>query len=357
MVVIPPPNAWPTAPLYLPGQPSLPWPTQPEQQQKPLLRAAAAAVPEPEAAPPQASQAPPTTAWASFQHNAAVSMHRVHSMAATLAFRATPALEKPPSSRRSLDSLSPFASAGQEGPEWADRGDPPAASVALPIPMSGRGSMERDGSLKNISSIASLRDWGASKGVPRRCSTERLPSLQDWMLPLCISSPPSSGAPKCDAMSRTCSQDLLCSEAMPRAEHFMQRACSASARPSMPLRPCHDVLERMPDAFPEALPLTGRSDLLPKRSRESDAHKDDSPTAQGATQQRPKSPRLARSALSSSFTLGVAPRCARPGSPHSGARSASAAGFAGYPAPLGSLWGAGSDGTHHVRLPSPTTAS
>ena len=351
MVIIPPPNAWPTAPLRLPGQPSLPQQAQPEQQQKPLVWAAAAAVPESEAAPAQASKAQHATAWACFQQNAAVSMQRAHSMAAGPAFRAAPPLENPSSSRRSLDSLSPFASAGQEdGPEWSEPGNPPTASVTLPIPMSGKGSMERDSSLKNISSIASLRDWGASKGVPRRCSTERLPSLQDWMLPLCISSPASS-APKCDALSRTCSQDLLCSEAMPRAEHFMQRVCSTSARP------CHNVLERMPDAFPGALPLTGRCDSVPKRSRESDVYKEDSPAAQAASQQRPKSPRLARSALSSSFTLGVAPRYARSASPNSSAHGASAAGFAGYLGPLNGLWGAGSDGTRHVRLPSPTTAS
>ena len=357
MVIIPPPNAWPTAPLHLLGQPSLPSQIMPEQQQKPVLRIPAAAAPKHEAEQPQTSEVQHPTAWASFQQNAAVSMERAHSMATASAFQAAPASEKPFSSRRSLDSLSPFASAGQEGPEWSDMGEVPGASIPMPVPLAVRGSIERDSSLKNISSIASLRDWGASKGVPRRVSTERLPSLQDWMLPLCISSPTSS-APKADAMSRTCSQDLLCSEAMPRAEQFVQWACSASTRPSALPRPCHDVLERMPNAFPEALPLTSRCESVPpKRSRGSDAYKDDSPTAQAAVQQRPKSPRLARSALSSSFTLGVSPRCARSGSPHSGAHNTSAAAYAGYPGPLDGLWGPGNDGTRHVRLPSPTTAS
>lgn len=348
-VIIPPPNAWPTAPLHLPGLPRLCSQIKPEQQQKPEILAAAAAVQKPEAEQPQASEVQHATAWASFQQNAAISMQRAHSLAAVSA------PEKPPSSRRSLDSMSPFASASQEGPDWSDPGDLPTASIPVPAPLSVRGSMERDSSLKNISSIASLRDWGASKGVPRRVSTERLPSLQDWMLPLCISSPPSSG-PKCDAMSRTCSQDLLCSEAMPRAEHFLQWACSASVL-SASQRPSHDLLERMPNALPETLPLTDRSDSLPKRSRGCDTYVDDSPTAHASTQQRPKSPRLARSALSASFTLGVAPRCARSGSPHSGGHSASTAGCAGCSGPLDSLWGAGNDGTRLVRLPSPTTAT
>ena len=250
------------------------------------------------------------------------------------------------------------AEVSQEGSEWIEAGDGPAASATMPIPLSVRGSMERDSSsssLKNISSIASLREWGASKGVPRRGSTERLPSLQDWMLPLCISSPPKS-----DGITRTCSQDLLCSEAMPRAEHFVQWACSASARPSAPSvdpKPySHNILERMPNALQEALPLTGRSNSVPKRSRDTELSKDDSPTAHAAAQQRPKSPRLARAPPSSSFTLGLAPRCARSGSPHPGHQDARAAGFSSYPGTLDSLWGAGNDSTCHVRLPNPTTA-
>ena len=218
--------------------------------------------------------------------------------------------------------------------------------------------------MKNISSISSLREWGASKGVSRRGSTERLPSLQDWMLPLCISSPSSAGH-KPDGMARTCSQDLLCGEAMPRPEQLVQWAHSASARPavpSMPVRASHELLERMPNALPEALfadalPLADRNDSAsPKRSRG-----DDSPTAQAGQQQRPKSPRLARSLLTSSFTLGAgascASRCARTGSPRSmRPESSSGVGFAEFHRGIDMLWGSSGDGTRHVALPEATTA-
>ena len=350
-VVIPPPNAWPTAPLPLPSKLK---PEQPQKNTPPVQWAPAEQ--------PKTSEAEHASAWASFQKSAVVSMQKAHSTdASAAAFQTPPLVEKPPSNRRSLDTLSPFASASVEAPTWGNPGDSPTASSAMPIPLSVRGSMDREGSMKNISSISSLRDWGAAKGVSRRCSTERLPSLQDWMLPLCISSPVSSSGPKADTMSRTCSQDLLCSEAMPRADQFVQWACNAgggAARPGLPaappLRASHDVLERMPNAFPELAPARGDS-ASPKRGRGESG--DESPTAAAAGQQRPKSPRLTRSMLSSSFTLGAAL-----GPPAGHARAASPrpvahdAGFADCHRAMDSLWGSSGEGSRHKPLPEATTA-
>ena len=352
-VVIPPPNAWPTAPLPLPSQlkPEQPRKTAPQVQWAPAEQ-------------PKTSEAEHASAWASFQKSAVVSMQKAHSIdASAAAFQTPPLVEKPPSNRRSLDSLSPFASASVEGPAWGDPGDSPTVSSAMPIPLSVRGSMDREGSMKNISSISSLRDWGTAKGVSRRCSTERLPSLQDWMLPLCISSPVSSSGPKSDTMSRTCSQDLLCSEAMPHA-NLVQWACNAgggAARAGLPaaqpLRASHDILERMPNALLElaqAAPARSNS-ASPKRGRGESGV--DSPTAPAAAQQRPKSPRLTRSALSSSFTLG-----AGLGSPAGRARAGSPrpsphdAGFADCHRAVDSLWGSSGEGPRHKPLPEATTA-
>ena len=360
-VLIPPPNAWPTAPLPLPSRLS----KKPEQLQRPahvpITVDPNAALPQP--GQPASSELQHASAWASFQHNAAVSMQKAHSIDTGGSFQAAQPGAKPSSHRRSLDSLSPFASASTEAPNWGE--DLPAAPAALPAPAGAAwgsaSSADREGSLKNISSISSLCEWGVGKAVARRGSTERLPSLQDWMLPLCISSP----GHKPDAMARTCSQDLLCGEAMPRPEQLVQWAHNAGARPAAPAAPVrasHELLERMPNALPEALfadalPLADRNDSAsPKRSRG-----DDSPTAQAAQQQRPKSPRLARSLLTSSFTLGAgascASRCGRTGSPRSmRPESSSGVGFAEFHRSIDMLWGSSGDGTRHVALPEATTA-
>lgn len=357
-IVIPPPNAWPTAPLPLPSQPKQPSQLKQPEQLQLSLRKAAVAEHLLSSEESNGSEAQQATAWACFQQNAAVSMQKAHSTE-TSAFQGAQPAGEPNSQRRSLDSLSPFACAS-EGPEWADPADPLPTSAALAIP--ARHAMEKEGSLKNISSISSLREWGAARGVSRRCSTERLPSLQDWMMPLCISSPTGSGQ-KPDPMLRSCSQDLLCSEAMPHAEHFVQWACNVAARPglpSLPIRPSHELLERMPDALPEALPQRNDS-ASPKRSRGlGDYIDDDSPTAAAAQQQRPKSPRLTRSALSGAFTLGAgakpssgAPRCFRTGSPRAARPEAS---FADFHMSMDSLWGSGGESARHAPLLEPTTA-
>ena len=115
-VLIPPPNAWPTAPLPLPSRLS----QTPEQLQRPAHGPSAiesnAALPQP--GQPASSELQHASAWASFQHNAAVSMQKAHSVDIGGPFQAAQQGAKTPSHRRSLDSLSPFASASTEAPNW-----------------------------------------------------------------------------------------------------------------------------------------------------------------------------------------------------------------------------------------------
>lgn len=208
------------------------------------------AAPRPPSIPPTAhhrrppsDQQSPTQAWAAFQVSAAPSAaQRSHSafVPPVSALSEDLPQQKVPADRKfSLDSVSPFSAfasgdaPGDKPPSqnWPQQRPGPAAFPFSPFggpdpPPERQLSMQRSGSIQKV---GSLHDWAAF----RRTSAERLPSLQDWIMPSLGSSPVSQQrcslpfeAPIPEASvspTNPLGSLLFCSEALPQPKIALSR--------------------------------------------------------------------------------------------------------------------------------------
>ncbi len=316
----------------------------------------------------------PTQAWTAFQDSAAAVPQRSHSALippVSALSEGIPRPVRPANKGVSIDSVSPFSAfAGGDAP-----GDDPSQNWPQPRPglaaltpspfgaaAARQPSMQRAGSIQKV---GSLHDWAAF----RRSSAERLPSLQDWIMPNLGSSPVSQrcslpfDAPIPEAFVPTdaaLGSSLFCSEALPQPKLALSRpkgippsrhplhrtnlmpnnessadelsVPGASLGPAWRLRaprsPARSEAGRPQHAARSPPAGAGRAvSASPKRVRSSEESEGIFVGSFDDEAQPPKSPRLCRQ-------LPVA----RAGSPSRGETDAGP-GFADFHAVMDSLWG------------------
>lgn len=213
------------------------------------------AAPRPPSKPPAPTADPhrrptsdqsPAQAWSAFQDGPAAASLAQRTYSAivppvTLS-DGVPAPARPADKGRSLDSLSPFSAfAGAAEPAdepsqiWPERRIPAFPPSPFEVPDQATSGSERPSSMQragSIQKVSSLHDWAAF----RRSSAERLPSLQDWIMPSLGSSPmsqrgsmtmhPFAEAPIPEASvppDTALGSMLFCSEALPQPKLALSR--------------------------------------------------------------------------------------------------------------------------------------
>ncbi|BDA40381.1 hypothetical protein COCOBI_01-0340 [Coccomyxa sp. Obi] len=222
-------------------------PSRPQAAPRPPSKPPAPTI-DPHRRPP--SDRSPAEAWSAFQDgpaaasSAASSAQRSHSafVPPVSLSDGVPAPARPADKGRSLDSLSPFSAfAGAAVPAeepsqvWPERRTPAFPPSLFDAPDQAASTHERQSSMQragSIQKVSSLHDWAAF----RRSSAERLPSLQDWIMPSLGSSPmsqrgsmtlhPLAEAPIPEASvppETALGSMLFCSEALPQPKLALSR--------------------------------------------------------------------------------------------------------------------------------------
>ena len=218
-------------------------PSRPHAAPRPPSKPPAPTI-DPHGRPPSDRSA--AEAWSAFQDGpaAASSAQRAYSaiVPPVSLSNGVPAPARPADKGRSLDSLSPFSAfAGAAEPaddpsqNWPPRRTSPFPPSPFDAPDQATAGPDRQSSMQragSIQKVSSLHDWAAF----RRSSAERLPSLQDWIMPNLGSSPMSQRGsmtmhpfaevpiPEASVLPETAVGSMLfCSEALPQPKLALSR--------------------------------------------------------------------------------------------------------------------------------------